>query len=762
MQLSLSSISSKSDEAPALWRVAIAMGLLAGVGLGLQVLLTRVFSLLFQYHFVFLVVSLALLGLGLGAALAYAARQKGWAGFESVWASSVALAATLLLCTLVFAGLTASSQLPIAFALSLIPFGLLGWINAQVYAEYPTKSNVIYGVDLMGAALGVALSLALLAWVGAFTALLVSAAIVTSAALLLGGSRIQKFIAVVLTCLLLALSLANHSSQFIRYDPEAVTEAAPDKTIIGVLRDPALGAEVLSTHFGAFAQVDVVKTQADKIRYIFADGGAGSLMVNYDPQVSITRYDWLEGQIPYLPFTAGPVDKTLIIGAGAGYDVLLAKYAGAEAITALEVNAATVAATRAYADYNGNILDAPGVKTIVGDGRNFVERSREQFDLIYLNVVLSQAANPTNGALTENYAFTLEAFRSYWNRLEEGGRLGIVGHNGIEGVRLLMTALAMLQTEGFTLQQALSRTALVMSDPKVDPESAPSVLVLQKQPWSLASAQAFTLKAANQGLIPLFVPGVFESSLKVLLNGKMSLGQYLAANTEYNIFPTSDNRPFFYNLSQGVPAALQTLLWVSLGMLLVFWLWAAMGQPNAPRRLGWLGYFTLLGVGYMLVEVALLKRFELLLGHPVLALVVTLGALLLAGGLGSLLAGRWNSRFAALAVVLMLSVAWFAYPILVEGLLPLELPLRITATVLAILPLALALGLMFPSGLQRASQADPEGIPLFWGVNALAAVAAGALATVLGLLVGFQVVFLVGIGVYLLAGLGNGFKRAEA
>ena len=55
---------------------------------------------------------------------------------------------------------------------------------------------------------------------------------------------------------------------------------------------------------------------------------------------------------------------------------------------------------------------------------------------------------------------------------------------------------------------------------------------------------------------------------------------------------------------------------------------------------GWLAYFGLLGAGFMLVEVALLQRFVLLLGHPVYSLTVTLFSLLLGTGLGSYLSRR--------------------------------------------------------------------------------------------------------------------------
>ena len=48
----------------------------------------------------------------------------------------------------------------------------------------------------------------------------------------------------------------------------------------------------------------------------------------------------------------------------------------------------------------------------------------------------------------------------------------------------------------------------------------------------------------------------------------------------------------------------------------------------------------MLGAGFMLIEVALLQRFVLLLGHPVYSLTVTLFSVLLGTGIGSLVSRR--------------------------------------------------------------------------------------------------------------------------
>src|SRR5688572_8843540 len=108
----------------------------------------------------------------------------------------------------------------------------------------------------------------------------------------------------------------------------------------------------------------------------------------------------------------------------------MARLAGAERITAVEINPALVELTRDMADFNGGILDLPNVETVVADGRNYVERSSQKYDLIYGNVVYSQAAAPGHSALSESYIFTREALRTYWQHLTDTGSIAFATHQG--------------------------------------------------------------------------------------------------------------------------------------------------------------------------------------------------------------------------------------------------------------------------------------------------------------------------------------------
>lgn len=738
------------------------MLILALAGLSFQVALTRVFSLIFQYHFVFLVVSLAILGLGAGAASGYFALQMQLtrSGNRTLTGSILALALSFPLVAWGLSQVNSSTLTTFAVLSSLIPFALLGWVNALVYARFSSQSSLIYGADLIGAALGPVVGLLLLPVLGPFGVMIGIGALAAVAALMLAGQTNLVRVSAAIFAALMVLTAANRASAFISYHPERVTIAPPDKTMINVLKNPSMDAEIVATRWGPFAQVDVVQTRDREARFVFTDAGAGSIMLRYDPQAENQNFGWLDREAAFLPFLVGPVHNTLIIGAGAGFDVFMAKQAGAGSITAVEINPTMVDVTRAMSDYNGGILDLPDVTTIVTDGRNFVDRSDQKFELIYMNVVYSQAAAPGTASLVENHVFTVEALRAYWQRITEDGRIAFVAHNGLEGVRLLMTALRALQDEGLTLHEALSRCALVMTANPDDPTSAPSVVIIKRQPWGAGEAELFSLSAARRGMQPMFIPTRAEETLRALVDEKMTFDEYLALDTGYNIFPTTDNRPFFYHLDPGLPEALRALLVWSAMLTLGYLIFASALQPQKPRhewtRMNLVVYFALLGAGFLMVEIALLQRFGLLLGDPVLTLAVTLGALLFGGGLGSLFSRRYLDgqlvRLITLAAVgtgIWTLISIFAYPALIGAVLPAALVIRVMATILMLLPLGFLMGIPFPGGLRLAGEVDARGIPLFWGMNAVASTLGAALATALALLAGFNVVVVVGAAVYL-------------
>jgi hypothetical protein len=167
-------------------------------------------------------------------------------------------------------------------------------------------------------------------------------------------------------------------------------------------------------------------------------------------------------------------------------------------------------------------------------------------------------------------------------------------------------------------------------------------------------------------------------------------------------------------------------------------------------------FFAGLGLGYMAVEIALLQRFGLFLGHPNYALSVVLASLLLASGLGSMEAPRivralGGVRFVAYA----LSAAILAEALLLLPLLPrlLAWPLsaRVAVTFLFILPVGVLLGTFLPTGLDSLKREAAEAVPWAWGVNGVFSVLGPVIGVAFSITWGMRALLLAAVPVYLAA-----------
>jgi hypothetical protein len=183
-------------------------------------------------------------------------------------------------------------------------------------------------------------------------------------------------------------------------------------------------------------------------------------------------------------------------------------------------------------------------------------------------------------------------------------------------------------------------------------------------------------------------------------------------------------------------------------------------QPRAAHpRLVPLSYFIAVGLGYILVEITLIQRFVLFLGHPTYALTVVIFLLLLSSGMGSLAARRWAPSLRVLRPMLFMIIAGV---VLYLGILPLVLktfvgavfPLKLLLSGILIVPLGFVMGIPFPTGLRMidSSRSTSEGLTEWaWAMNASASVLGSVLAMVIAIHFGLNITLLCGALAYAFA-----------
>jgi len=171
----------------------------------------------------------------------------------------------------------------------------------------------------------------------------------------------------------------------------------------------------------------------------------------------------------------------------------------------------------------------------------------------------------------------------------------------------------------------------------------------------------------------------------------------------------------------------------------------------------WLAYFGALGAGFMLIEVSVLQRFVLLLGHPVYSLTVTLFSLLLGTGLGA----AWSRTFEeqtlrrsatrGILIVAAIAVTFvFVVDPVVSWAIPFSRPVRMAVAVLTLVPIGIALGVPMPTGLRMLSARAPEMVAWAWGMNGALSVLGATLAIFIAMNWGFGMTLLAASATYLL------------
>jgi predicted membrane-bound spermidine synthase len=514
------------------------------------------------------------------------------------------------------------------------------------------------------------------------------------------------------------------------------------------------GGRIIHTEWDSFARTDLVDPGQGRPYELYIDGAAGSVM---PPAGDLTL---LRTDIGFFPFATARPKQVLVVGPGGGLDVWFALNGKAETITAVEINPASVDIVNRFAPYHGDLYQQPQVRVTVDEGRSGLRRAGQSYDLIYLSQVVTLAAERNGYALTENTIYTVEAFEDYLSHLRPGGQIALKLYDELTLTRALVTAAAALsQARGLTEAEAMAHLAVFL-----DPDAEPPIplLLIQDQPFTPDDAAAYAAVAGRVDFVPLFVPGVTGGpTLAGLLAGESSLASIVTASPS-DISPTTDDRPFFYQFERGLPASLRPLL-IGLALVLLLGLVGLIiaQRPVDERPVRYAPvYFASLGVGFIMIEIALIQQTRLFLGHPTLAVTTILGVLLVGGGVGSGLAGRWPEAarprrlVGVTALIAGLGLLWLVgWPWLSNNFLAAQTAARMIVAAASLLPLALLMGIPFPLGLWLVGH-FPGGdrhVALGWAVNGVMTVAGSAGAVALAILTGFSAVMLVGAGAYGLA-----------
>lgn len=797
----------------------LALGLVTAATLMLQIIETRIISVISWYHLAFFIISIAMFGLTAGAVFVYLRRAQFRPEQLSadLTVATLAFALTTDLAILVQLTLTTGASLSLTtfvawtqFALCLaLPFFFSGVVVSLALTRSPYPVGTVYGADLIGAAAGCIGVLAILnlttgpsavLWVGALIALAAlafaragagvepesSAPDAPSASYMSAGSTSWLFRhrrSIVAGCLLLAIvnTLTDHGVRptNVKDHVETADKYAYDRWNSFSRITVSQNVPDAPSMFGASPHLP--RSIIDQ-RSLLIDGGAGTALYRFDGDLeglSFLRYD-----VTNLAYAVPNLRTGAVIGVGGGRDVLSQRLFGLSDVTGVEINPIIIDVLRArFAGYTA-IAALDGVRFEVDEARSWFARTPRSFDVIQMSLIDTWAATGAGAfTLTENGLYTVEAWQRFLGRLNPGGLFtvsrwyapGEVNETG----RLVSLAIATLIENGATeprrhlfLATAGNVATLIVTKSVLSPDA----LAALKE---TARANAFTVLLSPDTAAP-------SEMLENIVTARDRPALERATASYYlDLTPPTDARPFFFNqlrfatlLDPGVFARfthtgvfagnlIATLTLAMLVLISLALVAATIIVPLRPtvREAGWAlaaggtAYFALIGSGFMMIEIALLQRMSVFLGHPVYALSVVLFSLILWTGFGSLVSERMPLDGPGKLVAWSLATAVYVFalpswlPPLLAGFDGADLHFRAGLCVLVLAPAGLLMGFGFPTGMRLAGAISTGPTPWFWGVNGAAGVLAASVAVVTSIAFGIDATLRIGAACYLLVGI---------
>ena len=758
--------------------VAVALTTLGTLLLELS--MTRIFSVVFYYHMAFLAISIALFGMGAGGVFSYVI--AGWRGslFQKIGMLSVAncgLVTIAILTVLSQKDVPGFGDFALIYFTNALPFFVTGVILSLVISDTVERINRVYFFDLLGAAGGCLLLIPLLNQAGKAggpnTTLSVAVLFASAAAIWfnLAKSRTGRLVSVGVALAFTLLVIVNTKTGWIdvRY---------------------AKGKPLTNERFvrwNSFSRIALTEETEEPHRPIIiidGDASTGIAQFDFDHLSDADRHTLLYDG-PGLPYVVRPAAKALIIGPGGGWDVARALASGSRDVTGVEINpiTATTIMREKFPDLSHRLYFRPEVHIVVEDGRSYVRRSDQKFQVIQATLVDTWASTAAGAfALSENNLYTSDAFRDYLSHLTDDGIL-VFTRWGFdpprESLRLVSLAMVALKQLGETNPQQHVIVARSGGKEALAGWGAQDTVIFSRKPFTEADKQRALAGMAEAHLTPVYLPGPgpknhFRDMLTAADPAEWQR-QYL-----YDVSPVGDDRPFFfytvqprdilgflfkasdktadYKINKAVPLLFSSLVVSIVAVLIILLLPPIVLKTKLPRDVGtraFLLYFFCIGAGFILIEVALIQKFVLFLGQPVYALSCVIFTLLLASGLGSYFSRRFVGRqdarmkiaLAAIAAVVGL-LALTIGTVLTAGV-GLPLPVKILATVAMIAPAGFLMGMPFPTGLARLEERNTTAVRWAWSLNAASSVLGSVGALVCAIYMGLMETLLVGGVLYL-------------
>lgn len=780
--------------------------LIALTTLALEITLTRLLSVITWYHLAFFAVATAMLGMTAGAVTVYL--KPNWFTPEkrSLNVAKAALGyavvtpiSLIILCftPIVFQfSLSGFLMLIIATTACSVPFYFSGIVITVALTQYSLPIGKLYASDLIGAALGCLLVLGGLEILDAPSLILLCAAIAVLSALSFAGQHSLKlrYWGIGLLILLLGATLFN-----------ATTGSLYPFVVKGRIEQN----QYLLDKWNSFSRIVVFNrlNEAPKllwgespvapkkilpIHYMTIDGEAATGVQRFSSPEDI---DHLRFDLTNIAYYLRPKGGACIIGVGGGKDLQSAIAFGHQKVIGIDVNPIFIDLLQNEFRTFAGLADHKAVTFVVDEARSYLSRTSDHYAIIQMSLIDTWAATGAGAfSLSENALYTVEAWQTFFNRLTDDGIFTVSrwydADNLGETGRLVSLAVASLLESGIT--QPADHLAMFAIGNL-------STLLVSKQPFTnqeLTQLKQINTDLAYQLIMMPKTPPHHDTLKEIISVSSLAELRNVIADKPLNYEPPTDENPYFFNMLkwQTLYPALQlqaganagviggnlhaTLTLISLIVclflltlitIIVPLLFKTLGQAGQPQGVAptdvfhALGkryilisalYFSLIGAGFMFVEIALIQRLSVFLGHPTYALGILLFTLIASTGIGSLLSERlpltrppWLYLY-PIALILALILTQNYLPPLISSLITSPMSNKIIFSIILIFPLGILMGFFFPTGMRLVKAMNDNQTPWYWALNGIFGVLCSALAVFISIYFGISTNFYIALLCY--------------
>lgn len=788
-------------------RFGLGIAAISFAMLQLQIILIKVSSFLFWHHFAYAIISLALLGLGiagtwmtirLGSAMPAANLVT-----RSAFAFSISIPLTFMIATRTgFKPLEIMDRpiehlnLLLIYTVLAIPFFFAGITLSAAMKRYSASANRLYAFDLAGAGLGCLLVFVLLRPLGATGLLLLTALCGIIASYLLGDAgsivwRIARHAGFTLLAGLFIFETVTPGELWTltpsnAKDLQMIRSRFPDKIRLDFTEwDPVARIDITAPfEFDRPPEFSgVVSKKWENLRQeevgIFQDAAAGTPLYRFNGHYE-RELEFMKGTLSAAAFEFLRFPKVMVIGAGGCPDCHVALANGASEVVAVEINSGIVNAlnSQKYREFGSRFLNFPNFTLINAEGRHFARRDTgTDFDIIQMSGVDTFAALASGAySLAESYLYTVEGMEDFFNRL---------GPNGVVSINRWIFDPP---RETLRLTTTMHKALVEMNIP--EPEKHIFILgdnhwansMLKKQPFSEEECRLLREFAEKWKFRIIYDPYRPQPNrFNEYLRADARRQAEMIDSYPMRIAPCTDNAPFFfqwyrwssifsppettgyggYGITRfpiGNLIMILSLIQITiLAAVFILLPLRSVAVRKISRKTTFAIFFACLGTGFMFIEICLMQKLVLFLGHPSYSTSISLFSMLIFAALGSAWSSRWSIRGSRLGSIVLVLIACvlLSTAVITWGLDPLlgaPFAVRVAATILAIAPAAFMLGMPFPCAIRHLSAGETRNlVPWFWGVNGFFSVIGSSLAVLLAIMAGFNAVILTACCLYGLA-----------